>query len=116
MDSVCKECQAIFKNDGALHKHLKAHKMTMADYYTTHHPRKNRLTQAPLPFKNKLDYFNTDFSTRAQMIKWCDKESSTIVSEYILKQLKNRVDQKQLIYAPNHLEIEINKLPPIDDI
>ena len=85
---TCRECQAAFKNDGALHKHLKAHKMTMSDYYTTHFPRKNRLTQDALPFKNKLDYFNTDFSTRAQMIKWCDKESSTIVNEYILKTIK----------------------------
>lgn len=88
--------------------------MTMAEYYTTHYPRKNRLTQDPLPFKNKLDYFNTDFSTRAQMIKWCNKESSDLVNEYILKQLKSRVEQKQLNYAPNHLEIELNKLPPID--
>ena len=48
------------------------------------------------------------------MIKWCDKENSDNVNPYILKQLKNRVEQKELKYAPNHIEIEINKLPPID--
>jgi len=88
--------------------------MTMAEYYTTHYPRKNKLTQEFLPFKNKLDYFNTDFSNRPQMIKWCNEESSDIVNEYIIKQLKNRIERKQLKYAPNHLEIELNKLPPID--
>jgi hypothetical protein len=48
------------------------------------------------------------------MIKWCDNEPSNKVNPYILKQLKNRVEQKELKYAPNHIEIEINKLPPID--
>ena len=114
MGSVCKECGKIFKNDNGLHRHIKVHQMSVAEYYTKHYPRKNQLTGEPLPFKNKFDYFNTDFSTRAQMIKWCDKENSDKVNPYILKQLKNRVDQKQLKYAPNHIEIEINKLPPID--
>tara|TARA_Y100001963_G_scaffold25591_1_gene34695 strand:+ start:44 stop:994 length:951 start_codon:yes stop_codon:yes gene_type:complete len=114
MAPVCKECGKIFKNDNGLHRHIKVHQMSVAEYYTKHYPRKNQLTGEPLPFKNKFDYFNTDFSTRAQMIKWCDKENSDKVNPYILKQLKNRVDQKQLKYAPNHIEIEINKLPPID--
>ena len=114
MGPICKECGKIFKNDNGLHRHIKVHQMSVAEYYTKHYPRKNRLTGDPLPFKNKFDYFNTDFSTRAQMIKWCDKENSDNVNPYILKQLKNRVEQKELKYAPNHLEIEINKLPPID--
>lgn len=114
MSVICKECGKAFKSDNGLHRHIKAHNMSVAEYYTKHYPRKNRLTGDPLPFKNKFEYFNTDFSTRAQLIKWCYKENSDKVNEYILKQLKNRVDQKELKYAPNHLEIEINKLPPID--
>ena len=112
-ENTCKECGDGFKSEGALHKHLKAHDMTMGEYYTTHHPRKNKLTQELLPFKNKFDYFNTDFSTRAQMIKWCNKADKPAVQEYIIKQLENRIKRKQLKYAPNHLEIELNKLPPI---
>ena len=69
---ICMVCKKPFKSEGALHKHLKVHDMDMAQYYTTFYPRKNRLTQELLPFKDKLSYFNTDFSTRAQMIKWCD--------------------------------------------
>jgi uncharacterized C2H2 Zn-finger protein len=114
MTLKCKECGKVFKDDNGLHRHLKAHNMSVAEYYTKHYPRKNKLTGDPLPFKNKFDYFNTDFSTRAQLIKWCDKENSDKVNPYILKQLKNRVEQKQLKYAPNHIEVEINKLPPID--
>tara|TARA_Y100000592_G_C5481587_1_gene325907 strand:+ start:5062 stop:5988 length:927 start_codon:yes stop_codon:yes gene_type:complete len=114
MSVICKECGKTFKNDNGLHRHIKAHNISVAEYYTKHYPRKNRLTGDPLPFKNKFEYFNTDFSTRAQLIKWCYKENSDKVNEYILKQLKNRVEQKELKYAPNHLEVEINKLPPID--
>ena len=114
MSIICKECGKTFENDNGLHRHLKAHNMSVAEYYTKHYPRKNKLTGDPLPFKNKFDYFNTDFSTRAQLIKWCDKENSDKVNPYILKQLENRVQQKQLKYAPNHIEVEINKLPPID--
>ena len=91
------------------------HDMTIAEYYTTFYPRINKLTQEPLPFRNKSDYFNTDFSTRAQMIKWCYlNKGKQEVKDYILKQLSIRVKDKQLKYAPNHLEIEINNLPPID--
>jgi len=111
---ICKECGTSFKSETALHRHLKAHNMSMGEYYTTHYPRLNKLTQEPLPFKNKTDYFNTDFSTRAQMVKWCNQANKKEVKEYILRQLKNRVEQKQLKYAPNHLEVEINKLPPIE--
>tara|TARA_R100000008_G_scaffold82547_1_gene66931 strand:- start:280 stop:1218 length:939 start_codon:yes stop_codon:yes gene_type:complete len=110
---TCMECNQQFKSDNGLHKHLKAHNMTMGEYYTTHYPRKNKWTQELLPFKNKEDYFNNDFSTRGQMLKWCDKAPKAEVKEYILKQLENRIERKQLKYAPNHLEIELNKLPPI---
>lgn len=111
----CMVCQKTFKSEGALHKHLKVHNMDMAQYYTTYYPRKNRLTQELLPFKDKMSYFNTDFSTRAQMIKWCNlNKGNPEVKEYIIQQLKNRVDNKKLKYAPNHLELEINNLPPID--
>ena len=112
---ICKECNQEFGSDNPLHKHIKAHGLIVGGYYTKHHPRYNKLNGDPLPFKNKFDYFNTDFSTRAQMIKWCHThDNKEDIKEYILKQLKNRIEQKQLKYAPNHLEIEINKLPPVD--
>ena len=49
------------------------------------------------------------------MIKWCNTHNNKEdIKEYILKQLKNRVDKNKSKYCPNHIEIEINKLPPID--
>jgi len=107
---ACKECESKFKSEGALHKHLKAHNMSMAEYYTRFYPRYNKLTKEPLPFKNKLDYFNIDFSNRGQMIEWCNNTDNNEVKEYIINQLKNRVKNKELKYAPNHLELEVHNL------
>ena len=47
--------------------------MNLADYYTKHFPRKNLLTGDLLPFKNKADYFDKDFSTYSQLLKWCHR-------------------------------------------
>lgn len=112
---VCKECGKEFDSEKALHRHIKVHNMDLAAYYTKFYPRVNKLTQELLPFKDKYSYFNTDFSTRAQMLKWCRlNKGNQEVKEYILRQLKNRIDNKQLKYAPNHLELIINDLPSID--
>lgn len=113
--SICKACNQEFKSDSALHKHVKAHNLTVAEYYTTYYPRKNKLTGDLLPYKNKSDYFNTDFSTREQMIEWCNTSNNKEeIKEYILNQLRIRVEKNKSKYCPNHIEIEINKLPPID--
>lgn len=113
--SICKACGQEFKSDNALHKHVKVHNLTVAEYYTTYYPRKNKLTGDPLPYKNKSDYFNIDFSTREQMIEWCNTHNNKEdIREYILKQLRIRVEKNKSKYCPNHIEIEINKLPTID--
>ena len=110
----CQVCHEEFDTEKGLHIHLKKHKMDLATYYTTYYPRNNLLTGEPLPFKNKEDYFNNDFSTRAQLIKWCMSQSKEVAGEYALKKLKQRIKLKGLQYAPNHLELKINKLPDID--
>ena len=114
MSYKCKECGQEFKSERSLHAHLKKHSLTLAEYYTKHFPRYNLLTKDPLPFKNKADYFTKDFSTYQQMLKWCRQASKEEVKAYILKELKHRVKTKELKYAPNHLEVLLNKLPPLE--
>ena len=111
---VCKVCSQVFETERSLHAHLKKHELTMAEYYTKYYPRKNLLTGDPLPFKKKDDYFSKDFSTRAQLLKWCKKEDSSVVSDYIIKSLKNRIKDKKLICGPGHLELRINSMPTIE--
>lgn len=111
---VCKVCGQSFKSRKGLHIHLKKHQMDLATYYTTYYPRKNLLTNDPLPFKNFDDYFEKDFSTRNQLIKWCLKEDKKTASSYILEKLQSRIESKGLKKAPNHLELKLAGLPDID--
>ena len=114
---VCKICNKTFDSEKGLHIHLKSHSVTMAEYYTTYYPRKNLLTGEPLPFKNKKDYFNNSFSTRWQMIQWLAKNKDSLeAKKYAIKQISLRVAEKGLKRAPNHLELEILDLPPIDSL
>lgn len=114
MSYKCKVCGEEFETEKGLHIHLKKHKMDLATYYTNYYPRLNLLTGEPLPFKNKEDYFNYDFSNRKQMLKWCMSQPKKIVADYSLKKLKKRIKDKSLKYAPNHLELKISQLPDID--
>ena len=109
----CQECNKDFPSDKSLHAHLKAHNLTVAEYYTTFYPRLNKLNGEPLPFKTKEEYFSSDFSTYQQMIKWCNASDPLEVKEYLLKQLEHRVKNKGLEYAPCHLDMRTKKLPPL---
>ena len=107
----CKECGAEFETEKQLHAHIKKHGYYLADYYVKYYPRFNKLTGAPIQFKNKEQYFETDFATRAQLKKWCDTAEKTEVKEYILKILDNRIKNKGWKYAPCYLELYKSKLP-----
>jgi hypothetical protein len=112
--NICKICSQEFESEKKLHMHLRSHKVTLAEYYVEHYPRKNLYTGEPLPFKNKEQYFSKDFSTRDQLLKWCESEDDKVVSDYIINILKKRINQKQLNLAPSHLELKINELPTVD--
>ena len=85
MSYKCKECGAEFETEKALHAHLKAHKMYVADYYVKHYPRFNKLNGNPLPFKKKDEYFANDFINRSQLVKWCESAPDEEVKDYILE-------------------------------
>ena len=110
----CMACEKTFKTEKSLHSHIKAHKITLAEYYTTFYPRKNLLTGKPLPFKNKSHYFSSYFRTPKELTKWCETAPPDKVKEILLEILSNRIEEKNLQYAPNHLELKLNKLPSID--
>ena len=114
MSFKCKECDKEFDTGAALHRHLKIHDMTLADYYTKHFPRKNLLTGELLPFKNKNDYFEKDFSTYSQLLKWCHANDPKKVKEYSLNKLKKRIEDKALKLGPTHLELLLSEMPTVD--
>jgi hypothetical protein len=111
---VCKICSEEFETEKKLHMHLRSHKITLAEYYTKYYPRNNLLTGEPLPFKNKEQYFDRDFSNRSQLLKWCEQNSDHVVKDYIIQLLERRIKRKELKYGPSHLELKTSELPTVD--
>ena len=111
---ICKICGEGFTSEKSLHHHLKKHGTTMAEYYTTHYPRFNLFNGDPLPFKNKEQYFGSDFSTRQQLLKWCKSQDPEEVRPYILNLLKKRIESRDLKIGPSHLELKLSSLPTVD--
>ena len=114
MSYKCKVCGAEFKTEKALHSHLKAHKMYVADYYVKYYPRYNKLNGNPLPFKNKDQYFNTDFFSRKQLVTWCETAPKDEVKDYIIDIAKKRIKRKEYTHAPFYLELLKRHLPDLD--
>jgi len=114
MSCKCKECGEEFSSEKSLHAHIKKHGFYVADYYVKHYPRFNKLNGNPIQFKNKEQYFSTDFSNRNQMRKWCEESDKSEVRNYILKALAERIRLKEWKYAPNHLELYKTQLPDIN--
>lgn len=115
MANVCKICQKSFKNTKGLHVHVKrAHKLSVPEYYVQVYQRKDKYTGELLEFKDFTDYFSRDFASIENFLAWSENAEPEEVKEVMLRQLKARIDGKELAYAPSHIELLLNKLPTID--
>ena len=109
----CKICEKEFENDRRFHAHLKAHKLRIIEYYQTHYPRYDLYTGEIIKFKNKEQYFETEFNTRGSLRKWLQAQSEKEVKNYLKKMLLERKKKKNLIYAPCQVELRSTKIPSI---
>jgi hypothetical protein len=110
----CKICNEKYANDKSFHAHLKKHNIYQAEYYCTYYPRKSLYYKQQIPFKNKKQYFDTEFLNYSEFLDWeksTDKES---VKTKCLELLKNRINEKNYSYAPFHNEMLTLDLPEID--
>lgn len=114
MSHVCKICSESFSSERSLHAHIKAHGILLSEYYITYYPRYNLYTNELIPFKNKKQYFSTYFSNSSEIDEWAKNTKDEEVQEVILEMLQNRIKEKNLQYAPNHLELILNEMPHID--
>jgi len=112
---ICKICGETFSSDKSLHIHIaRKHKIILAEYYTAYYPKYDLYSKEPIPFIDKEQYDNTFFINRNNLIKWSEQAPNEKVKEYLINQLKYRIQSKNLMRAPCHLDIETKKMPPID--
>ena len=109
----CKICEKEFDGDKRLHSHLKAHDMRVVEYYQTQYPRYDLYTGDIIKFKNKAQYFETNFNTRTSLRKWLSEQDQKKAKNYLTDLLKDRKEKKNLIYTPTQVELRSTVIPSI---
>jgi ERCC4-type nuclease len=95
-------------------KHLRSHKVRVADYFNTYCPKYDLSTGDPIVFKSLKQYLNTDFNLRSSMIQWILHEAETAQARSYAKELvRRRVEEKGLKYAPSTVEARTSMLPAV---
>lgn len=102
MSLHCAICQEVVTDD----KHYwNKHKIKMADYFIQYFPRFDKHTKEPIPFKNKEQYFETDFINKNNLKGYLKSLSIKEAQEFCKNLLINRKIDKKLQFAPSQVEL-----------
>ena len=110
----CKICKEQFVNDKSFHAHLKKHGMYQGEYYCKYYPRLSLYYKKPIPFVNKIKYFNTEFINFDEFLEWDKNENQEIVKQKYIEILQKRMKAKDYLFAPFYNELKSLNLPTID--
>ncbi len=105
--------------DGSTHESLDAlHAYTWASfrvgkesYYRTYHPRVDKLTGEPIPFKDAEQYLAADFANKVNLRKWLAAQSREVGLAWAKEWLTKRRLSKALVYAPSQVELRMLPCP-----
>jgi hypothetical protein len=86
----------------------------MAEYYQKYFPRHDLFDGSIIKFKNKEQYFSTDFNTVSTLRKWLDTKPANEVREYCGNLLTKRKIKKNLTYALSQVELRSLKFPGVN--
>lgn len=109
----CKSCGAIFQTDKSLHSHLKAHNISVENYYHLFYPRYDLLTHELINFKDKQKYFETDFNSKSNFKKWILSTDKQEAKDYCLDLLVKRKNKKNVLYSFSQTELKSIGYPGI---
>jgi len=109
----CSVCKKEFKEDKNLHLHIKAHKLSIGEYYRTEFPRHDLHTKELIKFKNKDQYFSADFNNKRNLKSWLKKTSIEKAQKYSKGLLTKRKREKGIKYTPTEVELRTLLVPPI---
>ena len=109
----CKVCGKQFEKDKSLHLHIKAHKLSIEQYYQQHFPRYDLHTKELINYKNKEQYFSSDFNNKRNLKSWLKDVPVSKAQEYCKSLLQKRKEEKNLVYSPTQVELRTLPMPPI---
>ena len=109
----CNVCKKEFEEDKNLHLHIKAHKLSIGDYYHTQFPRYDLHTRELIKFKNKEQYLSADFNNKRNLKSWLKQVSMEKAKKYCRGLLTKRKREKGIKYTPTEVELRTLLVPPI---
>ena len=109
----CIICNKSFEGERQLHAHLKVHKLRMAEYYQQYYPRHDLFDNKIIRFKNKKQYFSSDFNCKKNLKLWLDSVSESEAIGYCINFLTTRIKEKKIEYTPCQVELRSLMAPPV---
>jgi hypothetical protein len=113
-DFVCKECGKAYDSRRGFHAHLKAHSVSIGEYYVENHAKRDLFTNELLKFKNYDQYFMEDFNQPENYISWLKTTSPIKAKNHLIEYTKRKFGNKDVKFTPPDLYYMLAKLPNID--
>tara|TARA_R110002153_G_scaffold43986_3_gene124139 strand:+ start:4866 stop:5819 length:954 start_codon:yes stop_codon:yes gene_type:complete len=112
-DFICKECGKEFDKKRSFHAHLKAHSLTIGDYYVKHYDRRDLYTDEKLAFRSYDQYFNDSFNSYDNFKLWMDSAPEKDVKEYIKEKVVDKFTAKEISISPPNLFYDLSQMASI---
>lgn len=104
----CKECGKEFESRKSFHCHLKAHSLTIGDYYVKHYQKKDLFTGDLLQFKSYDSYFNNDFNHFDNFVNWLRVEPQKKTKKYVFEKAVKKFKEKNIKHSPPNLFYDLS--------
>jgi hypothetical protein len=113
MSVICKIDGKEFADEKSLHLSLRGYGLNKEKYYHTYYPKKDLFSGETINFKNKEQYFNSDFNDKNNMKKWLKQQPIEEAQEYCRSLLIKRKEEKGIVYSPTQVELRTIMSPSI---
>tara|TARA_R110002020_G_scaffold21871_2_gene74131 strand:+ start:252 stop:1202 length:951 start_codon:yes stop_codon:yes gene_type:complete len=113
MEFSCLECDKKFDNKRSFHLHLKAHALTIGDYYVKHYERKDLYSGDKIPFRSYDQYFRDNFINYDNFKLWMDSAPKEEVKTYIKTRAKQKFELKNIKTSPPNLFYDLSEMANI---
>jgi len=114
MDNIiCKICNEEFPANKNLHMHLRKHKIRVVEYYQTHYPKYDLHDGNIIKFKNRDQYFSTDFNSKTNLRMWLKSQPRHISKKYMMDFLTSRKKKKFLVHSMGQVQLRSLMAAPV---
>lgn len=111
MANICKICGEKVESDRHFYS---KHKTSAADYYIKFFPRKDLWSKDQIPFKNKIQYFETYFNSYSNMLKWINQVDPSKFKQFLSILIQARQRRKALNKPLCEVELQsLNTFPSL---